>query len=237
MSDADALAGFLDKWLARWPEWAVAETFVPHVLRQRAAAWFALRQELTDAAWGGSDPRPGEAKLGWWVEELSGWTRGARRHPLGLLLQPVDAPWGVLAAGLPSLHQARERAVDAARALVTLEPAGKAFAATSAALFAADAPASARDAAWRLLGEQLLAQGEGAVPLLQRARLGADADAQALRRAWAEELLAGWPVRDPSRAERIRDALLHARLQAIAGQGAAASRWRTLWRAWNAARG
>lgn len=238
MSDADALASFLDKWLARWPEWAVAETFVPHVLRERAAAWFALRQELTDAAWGGSDPRPGEAKLGWWVEELRGWTRGARRHPLGLLLQPVDAPWEALAAGLPALHQARERAVDAAGARATLQPAGAAFAATSAALFAASTPAAAGDSAWRLLGEQLLVQGEAAVPLLLRARLGAEADADALRRAWAGELLAGWPTHDPSRAERIRDALLRARLQAVGGQGGAPapSRWRTLWSAWNAAR-
>ena len=49
----------------RWPEWHVAEVFVPRrAARTGASAWFALRQELTDAAWGGSDPRPGEAKLG-----------------------------------------------------------------------------------------------------------------------------------------------------------------------------
>ena len=29
MSDHDALQGFLDKWRAQWPEWAVAEVFVP----------------------------------------------------------------------------------------------------------------------------------------------------------------------------------------------------------------
>ncbi|HET6434615.1 MAG TPA: hypothetical protein VFG18_02790, partial [Xanthomonadaceae bacterium] len=131
----------------------------------------------------------------------------------------------------------RERAVDAAGARATLQPAGEAFAATSAALFAAAAPAAAGDAAWRLLGEQWLVQGEAAAPLLLRARLGAEADADALRRAWAEELLAGWPARDPSRAERIRDALLRARLQAAGGQGGTPSRWRTLWSAWNAARG
>ena len=237
MSDADSLAGFLGKWRARWPEWAVAEVFVAPVLREPAAAWFALRQELADAAWGGSDPRPGEAKLGWWGEELRGWRRGLRRHPLGLVLQPVAAPWDALAAGLASLHAARERATDAAQAAATLQPAGAAVAAISAALFAT-APAPAADAAWRLLAEQLLVQGDAAAPLLLRARLGAEADATGLRQAWASDLLAGWPAPQPARAERIRDALLHARLLAMAGQGAPLppSRWRSLWAAWRAAR-
>ena len=38
MSDHDALQGFLDKWRARWPEWRVAEAFVPTPERERAAA-------------------------------------------------------------------------------------------------------------------------------------------------------------------------------------------------------
>ena len=59
MSDVDSLAGFTEKWRARWPEWRVAEVFVPVEQRERAIAWFALRQELADAAWGGNDPRPG----------------------------------------------------------------------------------------------------------------------------------------------------------------------------------
>jgi phytoene/squalene synthetase len=238
MSDAEALASFLGKWPARWPEWAVAGVFVAPVLRERTLAWFALRQELTDAAWGGSDPRPGEAKLGWWVEELQGWMRGVRRHPLGIVLQPVTAPWDALAAGLPALHAGRERAADAAQAATTLLPAAEAFAATAAALFASDQQPAPRDAAHRLLGEQLLVQGEAAVPLLLRARLGADADAASLRRAWAQDLLAGWAPAHAARAERIRDALLRARLQAMAGHGEAVapSRWRTLWTVWGAAR-
>ena len=109
MSDSQALAAFLDKWRERWPEWSVAEVFVPAREREMAVAWFALLQELTDAAWGGSDPRPGEAKLGWWAEELHGWSQRRRRHPLGLALQPrllrgVDWAWR-----LPALLAARER--------------------------------------------------------------------------------------------------------------------------------
>ena len=104
MSETDALQGFLGKWEAQWPEWRVAEAFVPAAQRQRAQAWFALREELAEAAWGGEDSRPGEAKLGWWAEELDGWSRGLRRHPLGLTLQKLPAPWGNLAACLPALR-------------------------------------------------------------------------------------------------------------------------------------
>ena len=47
MSDHDALQGFLDKWRGQWPEWAMAEAFVPEAHRERAQAWFALRDELS----------------------------------------------------------------------------------------------------------------------------------------------------------------------------------------------
>lgn len=87
-----ALQDFAGKWRARWPEWSVAEVFVPRAQRGVAVAWAALQQELTDAAWGGTDALPGEAKLGWWMEELQGWRQGRRRHPLGLALQRQDAP-------------------------------------------------------------------------------------------------------------------------------------------------
>ena len=66
---------FIDKWLARWPEWRVAEAFLPARSRESLLAWASLRQELADAAWAGVDPRPGEAKLAWWAEELHGWAR------------------------------------------------------------------------------------------------------------------------------------------------------------------
>ena len=80
MSTPEELAHFFDKWRARWPEWPVAEAFIPPPQRELAMAWLALRSELADAAWGGADPTPGAAKLGWWVEELLGWAQGARRR-------------------------------------------------------------------------------------------------------------------------------------------------------------
>src|SRR3546814_2770338 len=74
---------FTAKWRTRWPEWSIGVVFLPGAQRETAFAWFALVQELTDAAWSGADATPGLAKLAWWNEELQGWAKGARRHPLG----------------------------------------------------------------------------------------------------------------------------------------------------------
>lgn len=108
MGPAD-IASFQQKWHDRWPEWALAMGFVPVAQRARAAAWFALLQELGDAAFGGDDPTPGLAKLAWWQEELLGWSKGARRHPLGAVLQPLPVPWVALAHALPALQLQRQR--------------------------------------------------------------------------------------------------------------------------------
>ncbi|MGH8077757.1 MAG: phytoene/squalene synthase family protein, partial [Lysobacter sp.] len=127
--DPDALETFIGKWRARWPEWSVAEVFVPPAQRTVALAWASLQQELTDAAWSGSDPRPGEAKLAWWQEELQGWALGRRRHPLGITLQRQPAPWAALAAALPTLRESRERPLDSATAFAQLMPLATAAAA------------------------------------------------------------------------------------------------------------
>lgn len=209
--------GFVDKWRMRWPEWQVAEVFLPGAGRERWLAWFALRQELVDAAWAGADPRPGEAKLGWWVEELQGWTQGRRRHPLGAGLQALPAPWARLAAGLPALAAARGVAdMDAARN--TLAPFADAIAAVDEAL-ATDAHAPGADTiAFGLLGQRALLADDGAL---------------------AQELLLHWPPAQGARGERILAALLRERLRRQAA-GAEATRglprWRVLAIAWRAAR-
>lgn len=108
MTTPGPLDGFIDKWRARWPEWAIAEAFLPAAQRPRAAAWFALLQEFRDAAWSGAEPAPGLAKLAWWQEELRGWSRGARRHPLGEALQRLEADWESLARALAALPATRD---------------------------------------------------------------------------------------------------------------------------------
>lgn len=107
MNRTDGASTFIEKWRARWPEWTQAMAFVPAAQRGDVAAWFALLQELTDAAWGGDDPTPGLAKLAWWQEELQGWAKGARRHPLGDVLQSRAVPWTTLAHALPALRASR----------------------------------------------------------------------------------------------------------------------------------
>lgn len=239
MNAPDAIASFTGKWRERWPEWGVAEVFVAPGDRTRAVAWFALRQELTDAAWGGSDARPGEAKLAWWAEELQGWTEGRRRHPLGQVLQRESAPWDQLAHCLPALLASRDRAVDADQAVAAVEPFAEAVTGIAATLFASPTPAPSRNAAVGLLAEQLLVQGDGAAPLLVRARLGETVTAEGFARAWAGELLSRWPTPyNGARPGRIHAAVLQARLRNFveSGQMRPLSRWRTLWTAWRAAR-
>ena len=223
MTDRAALDSFLAKWRAQWPEWAVAEVFLPAAQRQCAGAWLALRGELTEAAWGGEDPTPGAAKLGWWQEELAGWSRGARRHPLGLALQKLPLDWTLLAAGIPALRASRSPEGDREASLRGLEPFAHAQAVLAAQLFAVAAPTPTRTMAEALLAEWVLHLPVRGVPAA-----GTD----------LASVLALQPLRDAARAERIHAALVRARLRRLArgvdGQLAAPT---ALLAAWRAARG
>ena len=228
MSETDALRGFLGKWEAQWPEWKVAEAFVPASQRERAQAWFALREELAEAAWGEGDARPGDAKLGWWAEELDGWSRGIRRHPLGLTLQKLPAPWANLAACLPALRASRERPQGLVPAMFALEPDDEALAGVAHHLFESATPAPARNVVLSLLAERVLRHPDAATPL-------GDLDV----RGWARGLLAQWPTpAQGSRPGRIHAAIVRGRLQRFAGgKPVPMSRPGVLLTAWRAARG
>lgn len=232
----EALDSFLDKWHARWPEWAVVQVFIAQEQRPVVQAWAALLQELTDAAWGGSDPRPGEAKLAWWGEELQGWSQRRRRHPLGTALQRLPAPWTLLAAALPSLRASRERPRDRDEAQAVLRPFAHAVARVEAILFAVE-PDQADEASERaivagLLHARLAQVGEAAAPLATLARAG---DGPVVL-AWAMELLAHWPASPAAtRPRRIWTALARQRLR----RGDAAlplPPWSALLTAWRGAR-
>lgn len=233
MNQTEAPASFVAKWRARWPEWNIVQVFIPAAQRDRVDAWFALLQTLTDAAWGGSDPTPGLAKLAWWQEELQGWSKGARRHPLGEALQRFPAPWAALAASVMSLQQTRARADDAQAAMAVSQPFAAAVAACESALFGVSVDATALIGK-ALLGERLLVDPESAVPLRQSD--SADAPTSSAR-AWALQLLTAWPE-DATRPRRLQTALLRARLVHFAqtGDNAPLAPWRTLFVAWWAAR-
>jgi hypothetical protein len=232
MSEQEAIDSFIGKWRARWPEWSVAEVFIPRGQREAVLAWMALLQELTDAAWGGSDPRPGEAKLGWWVEELQGWSRGIRRHPLGQVLQKFPAPWMQLAAALPQLRDSRERPVDAADAFAQVQPFAAAVAAIEQVLF--EGPAEAGEiVAANLLHMRLAHHPADAAPLQALAQAGEGAAIA----EWTRQLAAAQaPSGALVRPRRILGGLAWARLR----RGEAVQpvpALRALWVAWRAARG
>lgn len=214
MSDGTA-EGFVRKWRAHWPEWAVAEVFLAPEQRALAAAWFALLQEFADAAWGGSDAAPGLAKLAWWQEELRGWAKGARRHPLGEVLQPYPAAWNALADAMPALRH-RELPADAADAVAALEAFSQVAAQVEASLFGA--PSAAGIASLAMLAAPVAASG------------GATA---------AAALLARWPS-PPAEAPPVRllGRIVRLRLQAVASGRPwhPAARWRVLWALWRTAR-
>lgn len=225
------LDDFLDKWRGRWPEWRIAQAFVTEAQRARAEAWFALLQEWTDAAWAGDDPTPGFAKLGWWQDELQGWTKGGRRHPLGRVLQKRSAPWAALAATLPALQAVREplRRWDAPEGLLpALQALADAMADCERALFAdAATPASAESDALGLLALHALWHRDE------------DGDAMP-QRTWAGRLAAMPSSRAATtRPRRIHDALCRGRLQRFAtgGEIVPLSPPVALWRSWRAARG
>lgn len=229
-STAD-LDDFLDKWRGRWPEWRIAQVFLPEPQRAPAEAWFALMQEWTDAAWAGSDPTPGFAKLVWWQDELRGWAKGARRHPLGRVLQKQPAPWTTLAAHLSALQVVREplrRGEVPERLLPTLQALADAMADCERALFeetAASASGASHANAFGLLALHALWHRE-------------DAGDAAQARTWAGQCIATASPRSATRPRRIHDALCLGRLQRVAASGEVAplSPLAALWRSWRAAR-
>lgn len=209
----DGLEAFTGKWRQRWPEWPIAEVFVASDLREIAAAWFALLQELADAAWGGEDPTPGLAKLAWWQEELHGWSKGAHRHPLGAELLGRPVAWDALAHSLGVLRDRAAIHGDVDRLLAMLDPLGRAIVEAEQVLFgtghaAPDAVSAVLVAPW------LASEPERAAALLAR-----------------------WPASPGgTRPRRVLAAIARARVANAAHGRGAASRWATLWRTWRAAR-
>ncbi|MEO8364885.1 MAG: phytoene/squalene synthase family protein [Pseudoxanthomonas sp.] len=235
MTDSTALDSFLDKWLTRWPEWRVVETFVPASQRRLAIAWFALQQEFTDAMNIDGDPLPADAKLSWWGEELRDWGRQRSRHPLGRVLEPHRAPWFELAEALPVLVRLRERPHDAQGAFDAVRPLAVAIAGVEHALFPGPAGDMAIDALCaQLLATRLEGAGEVAVPLHVAA-------AQApTRDDWVGELMLRWPSRNAGPLpRRLAAALARSQLQRSGARGpsiATLSPPRALWLGWRAAR-
>lgn len=238
-TDVSTAEEFLDKWRARWPEWRIARVFVAQAQQPLAEAWFALLQEWADAAWAGEDAMPGLAKLSWWQDELLGWRKGARRHPLGLSLHKQAAPWARLSAALPALHHGREalRRFDTSEAVLReLRSLADCIAECEAVLFAGgDAPTGAP------IGDEV-ADAESGVAIaasLAAARLWCMASDEGGDAAAFARVLSAAPSAVGTPPRRVFDAIVRARVaRVVAGRGPGpAAPMRVLWSAWRAARG
>lgn len=216
MNDQAPLDSFTGKWRERWPEWELAGVFLDGAQRERAAAWLALLHELRDAAWAGAGAAPGLAKLAWWQEELRGWAKGARRHPLGQALQKLDAPWdglGLALAELPATRAPDSEEADA-RALARFATA---LLACESALFGAPPPR----------GDEV----QATVAALRAERAWVQGDDDAVRDCLGTITLAP----GLSRVRRLQHAVV--RLRAEAPGTGRVRPLRLLWAAWRAARG
>ena len=224
MSDSASLDGFVDKWRQCWPEWGLASVFVPAVQRGRLSAWLALLHELREAAWGGGDPTPGLAKLAWWQEELRGWAKGARRHPLGEALQKLDAHWDALGKSLAALPGTRAP-LDAREDQALLRTFATSMLACESDLFGG--------------GEPGPDDVDGVVELLRAERVLVQGDSEAAARLLpALETTRG--ASSLTRPRRLQQAIVRERLRLAARDAGDRGRilpLRLLFAAWRAARG
>ncbi|ATS52040.1 phytoene/squalene synthase family protein [Xanthomonas citri pv. fuscans CFBP 6996] len=227
MSQSSALDSFLDKWATRWPEWSVAEPFVPEPQRRLAVAWFALLQEWEDIMNIAGDPLPADAKLAWWQQELRDWSSQRSRHPLGRVLEPVRAPWSQLADTLPAMQAARVQPQSLQHALGALRTFAEAVVAVEAVLFARARPGDATAVAVQWLDARQRVAGDSAAP-------GGVATA-----AWRTQLLQAWPRKVAlARPHRVWSRLARLRLQrALSGRTAYPPPVQQLWHSWRAASG
>ena len=224
-----ALDSFLQKWRERWPEWEVAERFIPQSQHRQVLAWFALLQEFEDIMNISGDPLPADAKLAWWQQELRDWDGQRSRHPLGRLLEPVRAPWAALAETLPALQQARLAPQSLPQGLAMLQAFAAAVVAVERVLFERDADAAddATALAVQWWFARVQAGGAAACP--------ANLD----EAGWKRQLLKAWPSKPAlARPHRVWSRLARLRLQReLAGKPVYAPPLQQLWHSWRAASG
>lgn len=224
---SNVLDSFLDKWRSRWPEWSVAESFIPQSQRHLTMAWFSLLQEFEDIMNVSGDPLAADAKLAWWQQELRDWAEQRSRHPLGRVLEPFHAPWGQLANALPAMQQARIQPHSLEQALAQLQAFAAAVVAVEAVLFGRHAAADAQVVAVQWLAARQQAAGAEAIPA------GTSAT------QWRVQLLRQWPAKPAlARTHRVWSRLARLRLcREQAGQAVYAPPLQQLWHSWRAGSG
>lgn len=109
----DPFSTLLEDWLQAEPESHGLRMFVPQARTPVGAALLVFAHQVEVAALG-SDPRPGQAKLAWWLEEIGEAAQGRARHPVsvrlvahsdqGAVLWPALARWTRAAVALLEWH-------------------------------------------------------------------------------------------------------------------------------------
>jgi len=248
--ESSASAAFIGKWLAREPEMAIAEVFVPVERRPLFRAWGALLHELRAAMFELSDARVTEVKTAWWAEELIGLAQRRYRHPLTEALADCDAPWSALGRCLLELPDADRRHGDTSEAIDSLMSPARSINAVESALFATGPDEQAARALaihwlWQRLPRGLNGEDQARIPMHLFARHGLTASQLAagqgepLLRDWARELASALPAQlvSASAFRRSQACFDRARMRRLAsGKGfTEPPALATLWRAWRAA--
>ncbi len=250
--ESEGLRASFAKAEARDPILGASLGFLPADSRPAHMAWAALLNELRESVFECSDSRITDLKVGWWADELDGLARGAARHPVSRSLLRYRLPFALVAESLRRVIDESDPAPDTEAAIAKLTPLARSLIEAEHALFAVE---GCRNTAARSLVvhwlRHRLAQGletadRARIPLvlfarhrLRREQL-ASSEAVALRRDWAENLLATLPADDPGWAyarRLLRAADRHALARAVRGQSPQAlAGFAAVWRAWRQAR-
>ena len=217
----------LQKWWERWPEWTIAEVFLPAPQRLIAVAWFSVLMEWEDLLDQRRERNIVSARLRWWQDELAQWSEQHTSHPLAPLLAAIDAPWKQLAHGLSDLEAIHTVPPSFALARMAIARLLDAIVAIEMRLFPGECPCDP-DA---LLLHWLAARcggGEEGIPE------GMSMD------GWRLALLHAWPERPPGgRARRLLSALARKRFASTVQPGhsltSVTGRIHLLWRCWRVA--
>lgn len=134
MRQAEPIDTWFGKALARCPDLALAEIYVPAPGRRRFRAFSALLAELEASAFECSDPAPAVGKCRWWAEELAGMQQGRARHPIGRALVDADLPWRELGEQWLTLVEEDASTADRDQALARLRPLARVVAELDAGL-------------------------------------------------------------------------------------------------------